>query len=213
MNLYPLLAYITLFSSFLPMGVGISKIKILHRGMNILLGYLIFTFSADIYFLWFARGYQFTLGLYHVYYLVEFIFIISIITVWQESHKVKRVFQTLVFLYILFWTFTKVTFEPLNGLYSITASVSQVLLTLSAGYTLFVVIGNRLQPLMKDYRFWVLLSFVIYYAGTLLVIASRGILLHYSAENILLVSSLDWSLKICFNILFSIGFLCPQTQT
>jgi hypothetical protein len=75
------------------------------------------------------------------------------------------------------------------------------------------VIGNRTQPILNDNRFWVLLSFVIYYAGTLLLIASRGILLHYPIEAFFIVASIDWSLKILFNILFTIGFLCPQTQT
>ena len=112
---------------------------------------------------------MFTLGLVHLYYLIEYIFIMSIIAIWQESHKMKRLFQALMLIYILFWIIAKVTFEPLNGLYSVTASTSQVLLTLGAGYTLFIVIGNRMQPLISDYRFWVLLSFVIYYAGTLLI--------------------------------------------
>jgi hypothetical protein len=213
MNQYPLLMYISFFSSVLPLSIGISRIKILHHGMNILLYYLLFSFSADIYFLWFSRGYQFTLGLYHVYFLIEFIFIISIITVWQESRRMKRIFQIFMFLYILFWIVAKVTFEPLNGLYSVVACTSQVLLTLGAGYTLFVVVENRVQSLMNYHRFWILLSFVIYYAGTLLVIALRGILIQYSIETLFLVISIDWSLKICFNILFAKGFLCPQTQT
>jgi hypothetical protein len=213
MNPYPLLVYIALFSSVLPMGVGISKIMVLHRGMYVLLFYLIFAFSADIYFLWFSKGYQFTLGLHHVYYLIEYIFIMSIITVWQESHRMKRFIQSLMLLYMLFWIIAKFTFEPLSGLYTFTASTSQVLLIISAEITLFILIGNRMQPIVNDYRFWVLLSFVIYYAGTLLTIASRGILLHYSIEMLFIVASIDWSLKIIFNILFAIGFLCPQTQT
>jgi len=213
MNRYPLLTYISIFSVILPIGVGISRIKILQRGMYILFFYLIFALAADIYLLWFVSGYQFALGLYHVYYLIEYIFIMSIIIVWQESLKMKRLFQTLMLLYILFWGYAKVTFEPLNGLYSIIASTSQVLLVISAEITLFIFIRDRMQPIMNHYRFWVLLSFVIYYVGTLLVIASRGILLHYSIETLFLVSSIDWNLKILFNILFAIGFLCPQTQT
>ncbi len=210
---YPLLVFIALFSSVLPLSVGISRIKILHRGMNILLYYLIFAFSADIYLLWFSRGYQFTLGLHHIYYLIEFIFIMSIITAWQESHRMKRIFQTVMLLYILFWIIAKVTFEPLTGLYSVIASTSQILLVIGAEFTLFVVIRNRMHPILNHNRFWVLLSFVIYYAGTLLIIASRGILLHYPIKTLFLFASIDWSLKICFNILFTIGFLCPQTQT
>jgi hypothetical protein len=137
----------------------------------------------------------------------------SIVTVWQESHRIKKLFQVLMLLYVIFWIVAKVTFEPLSGLYSTTASISQVILALGAGYTLFIVIGNRTQSLIHDYRFWILLSFVIYYAGTLLVIALRGILIHYSAETLVLVASIDWSLNILFNILIAIGFLCPQTQT
>ncbi|MGD0589486.1 MAG: hypothetical protein ABSA44_01645 [Bacteroidota bacterium] len=180
--------------------------------MKILFYYLTAAFAADIFLMWFVRGHQLQVGLVHTYYLVEYLFIISIISVWQESHRMKRLFQVLLLLYILFWIIAKVTFEPLNGLYSLTASVSQVILALSAGYTLFVVIGNRLQPLVSHQRFWVLLSFVIYYAGTLTFYALLGILVHYSSKDMLLAVSINWSLKILFNILLTIGFLCPQTQ-
>jgi hypothetical protein len=210
MNQYPLLTYISMFSPVLPIGVGISKIKILHRGMKILFFYLVVAFIADIYLMWFVRGRQLNLGLVHVYYVVEYVFIISIIIVSQESNRIKGLLKTFMLLYVLFWVIAKFTFEPLTGLYSVTATVSQVILTLCAGYTLFVVIGNRVQPIINDYRFWVLLSFVVYYAGTLMVIALRGVLIQYSTDTLFLVNSIDWSLKIVFNILFTIGFLCAK---
>jgi hypothetical protein len=180
--------------------------------MKILFYYLIAAFAADIFLMWFVRGHQLHVGLMHAYYLVEYLFIMSIIFFWQESHRMKRLFQTLLLLYILFWIIAKVTFEPLNGLYSFTASTSEVLLALGAGYTLFVVMGNRVQPLVSHQRFWVLLSFVIYYTGTLMLVALQGILVHYSIEDMFLAGSINWSLKILFNILFTVGFLCPQTQ-
>ena len=105
------------------------------------------------------------------------------------------------------------TFEPLNGLYVFTATTSQVLLTLCAEGTLIAVIGNQMQPIINLDRFWVLLSFVIYYGGTLLIIASRGILIHFPFKTLVIIFSIDWSLKIIFNILFTIGFLCPRTRT
>ena len=213
MNKYPLLIYVALFSSIIPIGVGFSRIKTLHSGMKILLLYLISAFATDNYLIWFARGYQFILGLHHIYYLVEFIFIISIVTVWQESYRMKWIFRVLSLFFIIFWIIAKVSFEPLSGLYTVIASVSQIILALSAGYTLFVVIGNKTQSLINQYRFWVLLSFVVYYFGTLLVIGLRGILLHYSLDTIFLVVSIDWSLKIIFNMLIAKGFLCRQTQT
>jgi hypothetical protein len=212
MNQYPLFAYIVLFSPILPICIGISKKTNIRHAMNLLFYYILFSFAADIYFGWFVSV-PLHLGLVHAYYLVEYIFIISIVLVWQESPRVKQLFQALMLIYMIFWIIAKLTFEPLNGLYSVTASVSQVILALSAGYTLFVVTENRTQSLMNNYRFWVLLSFVIFYAGTLLTIALRGILIQYSREIFFLVATIDWSLKIVFNILLAIGFLCPQTQT
>jgi hypothetical protein len=209
---YPILAYVALFSSVLPLFIGAYRLRLVSRGLKILVLYLTIGLTIDIITMWFITNYQIHLGFMHFYYLVEYIFIMSIIFSWQESSKIKSLFQTLLLLYVLFWFCAKFTFEPLNGLYSLTASISQVVLALSAGYTLFIVLGNRVQPLFNHQRFWVLLSFVIYYTGTLMLIALQGILVHYSREDLFLTASINWSLKILFNILFTIGFLCPQTQ-
>ncbi len=186
--------------------------NVVNREMKILVLFLIIALGIDIISAMFIRDYLIMLGLMHIYFLIEFLFVMYIISSWQESPKIKRLFQVLLLLYVLFWFCAKFTFEPFNGLYSITTSVSQVLLALSAGYTLFIVIGNRMQPLISHQRFWVLLSFVLFYAGTLAFYALQGILVHYSREDVFLAASINWSLKILFNILFTIGFLCPQTQ-
>ena len=209
---YPTLAYVSLFSSVLPLCIGVYRWRLLSRELKILVLYLTIGLTIDIVSMWFIADYWINLGLVHFYFLVEYIFVMSIIFSWQESLRMKRLFQALLLLYVLFWFCAKVTFEPFNGLYSLTASVSQVLLALSAGYTLFIVIGNRVQPLISHQRFWVLLSFVLYYAITLTFIALQGILVHYSTEDIFLAASIYWSPKILFNILLTIGFLCPQTQ-
>ena len=114
-------------------------------------------------------------------------------------------------LYILFWIYAKLTFEPLNGSYSITSSISRVILALSAGYTLFIVIGNRVQALSSNNRFWVLLSFVLFYLGTLIPVALIGIIFHHG-ETAFSIGSINWALSIVTNILFTIGILCPQIQ-
>jgi len=186
--------------------------SVINREMKILILFLIIALGIDVISAMFIKDYSVMLDLMHFYIFIEFLFVMYITSFWQESHKMKRMFQTLLLLYVLFWIVAKITFEPLNGLYSLTASVSQVLLALSAGYTLFIVIGNRVQPLFNHQRFWVLLSFVIYYTGTLMLVALQGILVHYSAKDIFLAVSINWSLKIIFNILITVGFLCPQIQ-
>jgi hypothetical protein len=208
----PPIAYVALFSQLLPICVGIIKKQRSQPGITILFYFLVTTFVADNILIWFFQGHPYHLGLIHVYFLIEYIFTVSIILVWQESRRMRMVFQALLLLYIFFWITAKFTFEPLNQSFSLTASISQVILSLGAGYTLFVVIGNRTQALIHYNRFWVLLSFIIYFAGTLLIIALREILIHYSIETFFFINSIDWILKIFINILFAIAFLCPQTQ-
>jgi hypothetical protein len=204
--------YVSLSSPVLPIFAGIYKLSIKNRELILLLLYLIIGFAVDIISMWFIKNYWINLGLWHIYVLFEYIFIMCIIYHWQETKKTKKLFMTVIYLYILFWVFAKFTFEPFSGVYSITASVCQVILTLSAGYTLFAVIGNRVQPLLSNSRFWVMLSFVFYYTGTLMPTALVGMLFKQPGEAPIPFWSINWILTIFCNILFTIGFLCPQTQ-
>jgi hypothetical protein len=209
---YPILAFVALFSTAIPILAGIYRLGSIDRAMKILIVYLIFAFSIDIVTMWLIKGYWVNLGLMHIYFIIEFLFVMYVISSWQESQKMKRLFRVLLLLYVMFWFCAKCTFEPFDGLYSLTASISQVILALSAGYMLFIVIGNRVQPLFSHQQFWVLLSFVLFYAGTLTFYALLGIFLHYPTEDMFLAVSINWSLRILFNILLTIGFLCPRTQ-
>ena len=209
---YPILTYVSIFSRVLPILSGILKVRSKNREMVILILYLVIGFIADIFSMWFIKNYWVDLGLWHINVLVEYILLMSIIYFWQETQMMKKLFMMILWLYIIFWLCAKFTFEPLNGLYSITANVSQVILALSAGYTLFVVIGNREQPLLSNPRFWVLLSFVFYCIGTLMPIVLVGVLFKQSGEAPIPIWSITWVVIIISNILFAIGFLCPQTQ-
>jgi hypothetical protein len=213
MHQYPPLTFAAIFSTSLPICVGVFKLARVDRGMKILFLYLVFDFAANICLMWFVRGRQLSIGLIHVYYLVEYLLIMVIMYNWLESRKEKIFFQSLILFYLLFWTIAKVTFEPLNGLYSYIGTTSQIILTSCAEYTLFLVVRSQMQPIINLDRFWVLLSFVIYYAGTLFTIASRGILIHFPLKTLFVFVSIDWSLKIIFNILLTVGFLCPRTRT
>jgi len=209
---YPLLMYVSIFSLIVPISVGIYRLRVMSREAIVLFSFLAIEFVIDIISIWFIKSYWVDLGLWHIYVLVEYIFLMSIIYFCQETQTMKKLFMAILWFYILFWFCAKFTFEPLNGLYSITASVSQVILVLSAGYTLFVVIGNRVQTLLSHPRFWVMLSFVFYCTGTLMPTALVGMLFNQPGEAPIPIWSINWVLTIFSNILFTIGFMCTQTQ-
>ena len=114
---YPLLTYISILSVVIPIGAGILRISLVDRGMKVLFFYLLFAFTADVYLMWFVSGRLLEIGLIHLYYLIEYVFIMTIMSLWQESQRIKRLFQVLILLYTLFWIIAKFTFEPLSGLY------------------------------------------------------------------------------------------------
>jgi hypothetical protein len=124
----------------------------------------------------------------------------------------KRLLNAILWFYILFWFFSKITFEPISGLSSITSSVSQAILALSAGYTLFVVIGNYTQSLLQYQRFWILIALILNYTGTLIPTALADVFFTQPGEASIILYSINWVLIIISNILFAIGILCPKTQ-
>jgi hypothetical protein len=212
MVIYEILINASILSLVLPISAGIYKLKVLGRDIRLLLVYLIIAFVIAAGIIWFIKNYSAKMTLSHINVLIEYIFIMFIIISWQESQRMHKLFTILFLFFVAFWVFAKLTFEPISGLFSITSSISQSILALCAGYTLFVVIENHEQPLLHHQRFWLLLAFVLNYTGTLMPIALVGIIPKESAEVSSAIWSISWVLIIFTNILFTIGFLCPQTR-
>jgi hypothetical protein len=209
---YPVLIYFSIFSLIIPISAGIYRFRIINREERILLSFLTINFILAVISMWFIKNYWIDLGIWHIFILFEFLFLTSIICLWQETKNMKKLFMGIIGFYILFWFCAKFTFEPIGGIYSITVSVSQVIIVLGAGYTLFAVIGNRVQPLLSNPRFWVLLGFVFYYMGSLMPMALVGVLYSEPGEAPISLWYINWILSIFSNILFTIGFMCPQTR-
>jgi len=205
---YSIFINISIYSLLVPIFTGVYRIRVLSREIKLLIVYLIIAFTIAVSINWFPND-QWSMKILHVNTLVEYIFVMFIMYSWQESQKIKMIMKVLVWSYILFWFCAKVTFEPISGLYSITSSVSQVILALSAGYTLFVVIGNHVQPLLHLQLFWVLIALVLNYTSTLIPTALTGVLFTQPGEELVLLYSINWILIIFSNILLAIGILCP----
>jgi hypothetical protein len=196
----------------LPIIVGIRYWTAIGKDLKILLFLLLIGFLIDCFTGW--RHHDVYLHeLAYTYILVELFLVMYIIIFWQESLRVKRLLQIIVVLYVIFWTYAGFTFKVFPRLYSIVGSVSKTLFVLSAGYTLFVVVENRLGTLKNDKRFWILLSFVLNSGGTLMPFALQDLLRVQSKQALFIAWSITLIITVMSNILFTVGFLCPQKQT
>jgi hypothetical protein len=211
MTVYSILLNIAMISLLPPIGMGVYRIKTLHREMKFFVLYLIIALITAVLVNWFT-GDQWTWIIINITTLIEYIVIMSMILIWQESLTMKRVMTVLLWVYILFWFTSKISFEPMIKLNSITLSISQVILALSAGYTLFVVIENHAQPLLRSQLFWMLIAFILNYTGTLIPTALGGVFFTQPGEALILLYSINWVLVIISNILFTIGILCLPVQ-
>jgi hypothetical protein len=211
MGIYSILLDISIFSLLPPIFIGVYRLRILSREMKFFVLYLIIALIIALIVNRIAVD-QWTMEIMHMNTLIEYFFIMFIISSLQESQTIKRFMKILFWSYMLFWLIAKLTFEPISGLYSITLSISQVILALSAGYTLFVVIGNHTQPLHRYQLFWVLIALVLNYTGTLIPIALGNVFFTQPGEAMILIYCITWVLAIFSNILITIGFLCPPTQ-
>ena len=182
------------------------------RELRILLLLLSLGFIIDCFSIWRILS-SFSLHLLaHFYSLIEFIVVIYIFILWQDSKKTKKIFQFTGVFFFMIWIYSKLTFVPFTGLFSFTATISRIILSLGAGYTLFIVIANRIQRLFVTQRFWILLSFVVSFAGTLMPVAVQGFLFTHSKQSLFAAWYVMWASTIIANLLFTVGFLCPQKQ-
>jgi hypothetical protein len=209
----PMLEYLAIASYVMPLPAGMLKYRMLSREMKILFYFLIIGLVTDVLSLWQYLGPRSAHWLVHVYIIIEFVLLMVLISFWQESRRVNRIILLLTGFYAGFWILAKCTFEPFNGIYYLSGSISAVLLTLCAGYTLFIVIEQRSQPLFRYDRFWVLLSLVINYTGSLLPIVFAGIVFAHSREYLFRLWSITWIATILSHLLFMVGFLCQKTRT
>jgi hypothetical protein len=194
-----------------PICAGVYKMKVLHLEMKLFVLYLIIGLIGAVLVNWFT-GDQWTWIIINITTLIEYCVIMFIIFTWQESLTMKRIITVLLWAYILFWFTAKISFEPMTKLNSITVSISQVILALSAGYTLFVVIENHAQPLLRYQLFWMLIAFILNYTGTLIPTALGGVFFTQPGEALTLLYSINWVLVIISNIFFTIGILCHPIQ-
>jgi hypothetical protein len=209
---YSVFAYISFFSCLIPIFAGVLKFRSVDQGAKLVIYLLSFGFFIDLFSFWPIFGYKIIPLFSHVYVLIEFVIVLSIVYFWQHSKRVRKTIRLIMGAFPLFWIAAKLTFEPFNMPCIITSSVSAIVLILAAAYTLFIVFENSDGSLLKNQKFWILLSYIFYFSGSLLPSIFEGVLFGHSKEFLHMAWSITLFMAITSNVLFTIGFLCPQTQ-
>lgn len=202
------------YASYLPpLVVGIFLFPKLDTTSKLLLLLIVFGIINDSIILY---SYFYTLHLTaitHLYILVEFILVSVILSFWQFSRQIKIMFRYASICFAIFWFLLKLTIEPFSSTIYITGSVSNVFLTLSSSYTLFVVLENSPKSITSLSYFWILVGFILYFLFTILPTATQNIFSTYSTEILLKVWNITWIFSTLSHIFYTVGFLCQRKRT
>ncbi len=106
---------------------GIRGWKIIGKDLKTLFFLLLIGFLIDFVTVW-KRYDVYLHEISYTYLLLELLFVMYIVMLWQESSLVKRLLQMIVVLFVLFWIFARFTTGHFTQLYSIVGSVSKIIL-------------------------------------------------------------------------------------
>jgi hypothetical protein len=155
-------------------------------------------------------GYYHTNNLWilHLSTAAEYIFLFFVFYFWMEDRLSRSILKLCLLVFILLWAVSKFTFEPFRMADDLTASISKVMQIVFSTFLLLHIVRESNLVWLKDPRFWTASGTIIYSAGSLFIFSMFTNMLQVSAERLVLVWYVNWTLIILANLLYIRAFLC-----
>lgn len=202
-----MLAYIDLFSHFLPLAGGAMR---RHRLKGPILVFFIVVLSSGIVeittFVLSRNGIR-NLWLIQLYHLLNVILILIVLTAWQEVGIVRTVQRIAISAYALMWVIAKFTFEPLTDADQFTHTAASILILCSVIITLFQFARDKEFHFLNDSRFWIAGGVLMYFAGNVILFSAFGRFILLPSVDAVLIWNVHWGISILVNVMYTVGFL------
>ena len=208
----PPLAYAAGISVVFPVAAGAAKFRSLDKSLKSLLTLQIIYSSICLIQLFQALNDINNLWTSHVYIIIEYSFLLWIISSWQRSPKVKNILLASIAVFALFWICASMFLEHFDEPASYTNSLSRLVYCAVALYTLRHLALESAISLLKEPRFWIVSALLVSSSGDLMFYSLRGVMAGLSMEDLKLAFSIHWILAIISNLLYSQGYLCRSPR-
>jgi hypothetical protein len=206
----PWLYYVFLLVHVITVLVGGFRYKSLPRPLRVL-EWLIFISLVDTIF-------QMTLAFYdihnlwtmHCFTIIEFTFVVILYSSWIKNRRYQSILFLCLVGFVVLWIVSKFSFEPFSLADDGTSSISKILQIAFSAYLLVDIVKESDLVWKDDPRLWVVVSILIYAAGSLFWFALFNKMLQISPERLRQTYFLNWILMIISNLLFLRAFLCKK---
>jgi len=206
-----ILNILSMFSSIIPLIAGIVVYRCLTKPLKILL--ILFVVGAVVELI----GYYFlikqtqSVWVFHVYTLLEFSLLVLVFSYWQKG-RIRKWLRFSIGVFFLMWLAAKFSIEGVDEWDSYTGTFEGVFLIAVSAGTFFNLIGENLESLLYDSRFWVASAVLIYFSGTLLTFALSNTIAGSADYNLFKLTLFHPILNIISNLCYAGGFLCKSPR-
>ncbi len=202
----PLSSFVSIVSGLMPLFVGLLFFRRLGKDMRLLILLLTLGFALDVASIPMAILKVSNIWLINLYFLVDYSLLVLILSYWQDQPRVGKLFRVSIAPMVTLWAASQAVLGSLDQFNFFVRTLECILLSSAAIYTLWRIglISTNL-PLSRDYRFWVSLSVLIYFSGTIFLYAF-GFLINTELMSTAWV--IHSGLNVTANLGYTGGFLC-----
>lgn len=205
---HPFLIVCSIISTFLPFLACVTLLRHFSKqtkSMRLLWAFFAFAMISEIILFILNSQKMRSAWYHHIYTLLEYALVITILTNWQTSFTVVRLARASIPVYIVCLVFVKISglenFEP--GSYNnLTRPLAVLLLTTFSFITLQALWRQTPAHLTSDYRFWMLLAMLLYYSTSLVLSAFMFTRNHNLLDALFRIHAI---VNITHNLLYTIG--------
>lgn len=164
------LAIVAIISNLLPIICGLYWYTHVKKEFKLFLYFLMiaFIFSISVMLFWF-RGIN-NLFIMHFYTVFEFIFIVYVLSQWQNKIKPKMLLLITYIPFFIIWLIAKIFIENTTNFDHISSSLSSAIITVISAYTLLGLVKDWGKPI-ENAVFLIVSGFLIYFSGNLVLFA------------------------------------------
>ncbi len=130
----------------------------------------------------------------------------------EEHNRWKKYYSLALVLFVLFWIYAKLTFEPLSSPAEYTHTLSVGILSFLALRSLVQILPNENIRLFGCYRFWVSLISLFYFFVSVVLNGYFNALTTMNIQQATKLWSVHWLISLSCKAIYSLAFLWPQKK-
>lgn len=196
-------------SILIPFVIGIFFYRKLGKDLKIFLLLLAISVIVEAIVDYFAFLKINNLWLFNIYFLIDYSFFMIVFSLWQDNRKIKNTLRISIPVFFIIWLIFLFILGGFLKFNYVARYIECIIFTIVSLYTLYKIGLDGDILVYKDYRFWISLGVLIYFAGNIFIYALGFLMDSEFMDSAWIIHN---SLNITHNLCFAGGFLCLRYQ-